>query len=247
MKIVTLNLRHDADRWSERYPLVVKALARQNADVIAFQEVAIPIRQAHMIAAELNGEQPYAVHVQPKWGNQGHEGIAVLTRLAATVVEGLNLPHGSRVAQRVRVIIDGQAVNIINTHLHHEPENDESIRAPQARAILQWINRCAEQADNQRWVLLGDFNAQPHSETIQHIAESFQSAYAMCHSMEPLTFPTPLVADETYPPMAIDYIFFNPSGFEVLNAHMIGTKAADHDPTLYPSDHFGLAAELRLK
>lgn len=253
MKIVTFNLRHDADRWTERRSLIVQALSEQNADLIAFQEVAIPIRQAHEIAHDLNaaiGGQPYAVHVQPKGGDERlYEGIAILTKLPAVEVDAIDLPGGNRVAQRIRVIWDGKPLNLINTHLHHLPEEDESIRAPQMRAILAWIAALAKTHREDRWVIVGDLNAQPHSETIQHAVKVLRSAYLTVHGSEPFTFPTPLVTNsgELYPPMAIDYVFFDPAFLNVISAELVGTMPAKNDPTLYPSDHFGIAAELTLK
>src|SRR5260370_8500782 len=56
MKLLTLNLRHDEDRWPERSELVLEELVREHPDVIAFQEVALHIDQAHFIADKLNAK-----------------------------------------------------------------------------------------------------------------------------------------------------------------------------------------------
>ena len=55
MRLLTLNLRQDLDRWPERLPLVVAALAEADADVIALQEVALPIEQDELLAEALGG------------------------------------------------------------------------------------------------------------------------------------------------------------------------------------------------
>jgi len=71
VRLLTLNIRQNLDRWPERLPLVVAALAAADADVIGLQEVTLPIRQDHLVAAELNRlapDRPYAVHTAPKWG-----------------------------------------------------------------------------------------------------------------------------------------------------------------------------------
>ncbi len=248
MKILTFNLRHDADRWAERYPLVVQALREQDADIIGFQEAAISIRQAHLIADALHtetGTPPYGVYVQPKWGENSHEGIALLTRLPVVEVDAIDLPEGGRVAQRLCVIDQGRPLNIVNTHLHHLPEDDEYVRLPQMQAILAWLAALTDTHPNEPWVCVGDFNAQPHSATIQAAAKTFTSAYRAIHGADPLTFPTPLVKDSgSYPRIAIDYVFVDPAALTVVNAALIGTSPAAHDPSLYPSDHFGIAAEL---
>jgi hypothetical protein len=45
-------------------------------------------------------------------------------------------------------------------------------------------------------------------------------------------------------PGAIDYIFLSRGDFQVEKAYLIGDAPAPDDPTLYPSDHFGLCAVL---
>ncbi len=50
LKLVTLNLYHDRHRWEERFPLIVDMLRAEQPDVIALQEVHLPLRQAHLIA-----------------------------------------------------------------------------------------------------------------------------------------------------------------------------------------------------
>ncbi len=244
MKIATLNLRHNQDRWEARFPLVVDALYHEQADVIGLQEVWLEIRQAHMIADRLNErtpQQPYTVYVEPKWGPQPLEGIAVLTRLPVLDHARLELPEGLRVAQRLVVEVAGQRVNIANTHLHHRPLEDESIRLPQMRALLDWMRAY----DSGGWLLTGDMNAVPESETITAASAWLQSAYFSVHGQHPTTFPTPLVADQ-FPGLAvcIDHIFYEPGALQVTEARLIGDQSAPDDATLYPSDHFGLAAKV---
>lgn len=240
-KLLTLNLRHNADRWLERRPLVAAALAAHDADVIAFQEVWLPIQQADLLAADLAAltkSPTYAIRVQPKSGAEfDREGIALLSRLPVLESSSLELPVGNRVAQRVRVLKDGHAFDVVNTHLHHEPVFDESIREPQMRALLDWLNV----SPDRNWLVCGDFNAQPQSSTVQRIAARFRSAYATLHGADPLTFPTPLV-DYDYPPVALDYIFFDPARLTPTAAEVVAAQPAAHDARLYPSDHFGLTA-----
>ena len=73
------------------------------------------------------------------------------------------------------------------------------------------------------------------------------SAYFSVHGEHPITFPTPLVADQR-PGVAIciDYIYFDPATLRVTDAHVIANQSSSDDSTLYPSDHFGLAAKVEL-
>jgi endonuclease/exonuclease/phosphatase family metal-dependent hydrolase len=244
MKIATLNLRHDQDRWDERFPLVVDCLHRSQADVIGLQEVAIPIRQAHIIADALNPltpNQPYSVWVEPKWGEEANrEGIAILSRLPVLEHERLELPEGKRVAQRVVVEVDGVRLNVANTHLHHRPIEDESIRLPQMRALLDWMFSHA----SSHWLLTGDMNALPDSATILAANERTQSAYFSLHGEHPITFPAPLAyATRGDFRACIDHIFYD-AALRATNAQIIGDETPPHDPTLSASDHLGLAADV---
>lgn len=247
MKIITFNLRHDADRWPERRPLIVAELLRERADLVGLQEVALAIGQAQLIADDVNrhlGAPLYQVYVKEKWGPDPDEGIAILSRLPLLEYEALDLPEGERVAQRVRVEHGGAAVDFVNTHLHHRPHFDESIRLPQARALLDWIERVSAQGETRRWLAAGDFNATPDTATIQAMSERLRSAHFALHGAEPeRTFPTPLSENRDWSAV-IDFIFFDPPRFQVTDARVIFAQAAANDPMLYASDHYGLCAEV---
>ena len=244
MKIATLNLRHNNDRWDERLPLVVQALQVIDADVVGLQEVWLPFQQAHLIANELNqqsSDRPYSVQVEPKWGDDPVEGVGILSRLPVLESAPLDLPHEPRVALRITVEADGKIVHIANTHLHHRPR-DESIRLPQMEAVLQWMFAHSPE----RWFLTGDMNAQTETSTIQAALQRLNSAYFDAHQQQPVTFPTPLVTTEQYPDVCIDYIFYDATAFKVNSAQVFANQSAPADETLYPSDHYGLVAEFDL-
>ena len=244
VKFLTLNLRHNADRWPERRALVIDQLLAEQADVIALQEVRLEIRQAHDLADALNarlGEQPYRVALAPKWEPEPDEGVALLSRPPIAEHERLELPgDGGRVAQRIRVEINGRAVDIANTHLHHRPYENESVRLPQVEHLLRWMFARGDGVAR-RWLLAGDFNATPESATVQAVQARLHSAYPSVHGVEPVTFPSPLVA-EPRPALTIDYIFFDPAHFRATDARVTCNRPHPDDPALCPSDHFGLAA-----
>lgn len=242
LRVATLNLRADADRWPERLPLVIDALCAADADVIGLQEVRLKIEQAHRIAAALNARIgcQYQVFVAEDWFTPHILGNALLSRLPVLDYERIELPEGYRTAQRVRLQIGAVSVDIANTHLHHKPARDEAIRLPQMQRILTWLQQSTAMAA----ILMGDMNARPTCATIQAVHPYLQSAYATMQGCEPpMTFPTPLRTDLT-PQSArtIDYIFYTPSHLRVTHADLIAHRAAPHDATLYASDHFGLQA-----
>ena len=140
--------------------------------------------------------------------------------------------------------MNGCLVDIINTHLHHLPKEDESVRYNQ---IIHLLTAIEDVTDATGTILVGDFNAVPSSSTIKKIKERFTSAFFQFHSTEPdFTFPT-LLASGTgswYEPRTLDYIFFTPDKFHLSNAQLVCTQPHPEDSTLFPSDHFGLVAEI---
>ena len=241
MRLLTLNLRLDLDRWAERLPLVVALLVEADADVVALQEVALPIAQDRMLAGLLREVAPaYVVHTAPKWDERQVEAISLLTRLPARDHEVLELPGaGGRVAQRVVVrlpgvsgVPGGMEVTVVNTHLHHEPYDDESVREPQARALLSWLG------DTTTSVLAGDLNAGPGTATLDVLRATLSSALPD----GAVTFPTPL-STEGLPPMQLDHVLVG-RGLRVTSAAVVGDAAALEDPGLAPSDHAGVLATI---
>jgi hypothetical protein len=48
-RIVTLNLEQDHKRWSDRHPLISAEIAGLRPDVIAFNEVSVPLQTARLL------------------------------------------------------------------------------------------------------------------------------------------------------------------------------------------------------
>ncbi len=246
MNISTLNLRHHMDRWEERFPLVVQTLLDADADLVGLQEVSIklgPKNQAQLIADAINqgsAKAPYQVSFTlTREVTKDQEGIAILSRLPVKSFESVALPGPWRVAQMVTVEIEGRLLGFANTHLHHVPWRDESIRLPQAEFFMEWVN-----GQSFPCVMSGDYNAEPQSSTVLKVKETHRSAYETAHGKEPdFTCPTPLVKPFHDVPDTIDFLFYASEALRVTGCELIGTEPDPHDPTLYASDHFGLCAE----
>lgn len=244
IRVLTLNLRYNNDRWQERLPLILDTLVTESPDVIGLQEVCLPIQQAEVIANALNArtEHLYSVFTGQKWGEDLDEGIAMLSRLPVRAYEHTNLPETSRLAQRLRVMVDGQLVDVVNTHLHHRPWFEETIRLPQMQHLLRWM---FQREGDYRWILMGDMNAPPTSSTIQAAVQHLTSVLPT----DTITFPAPLRASE-YPSnlaLQLDYILYDVSRLRLVNAAVIARQTHLQDSTLSASDHFGVAAEFALE
>ena len=239
MKVATLNLRSDANGWHERLPLVVDVLLQTNADVIALQEIRLKIDQHLQLAAALNHGSIYTPYLCEDSYVPQILGNALLTRLPIIQHERIELAQSFRTAQRILLEVNGQPIYIANTHLHHKPYRDEVIRLAQMQQLLDWLKET-----DRSYILMGDMNADPTSETIHTAKQQLRSAYEVIHGCEPnATFPTPLREAESLKLRTIDYIFCSPS-LTVVDAYLIGDTPHPDKHLLYPSDHYGLYGEI---
>jgi endonuclease/exonuclease/phosphatase family metal-dependent hydrolase len=223
---------------------------------VGLQEVSVREDQARLLADEVNaalgaaGEPVRYEYVQQnKTGTEsGVEGIAVLSRLPVVEHDWLDLQSFNRVALRTRLRLDdGGTVQFYTTHLHYKQEDNE-VRVAQVRLLHAWMEG---HRDGSPQILVGDFNALPHHDPITFLAERYLSAYGAVHGREPeFTFPTPLVNRGEWRG-TLDYIFLTPPARgappPVLAAQLAFNTPAEHDATLYPSDHFGVKATLRME
>ena len=144
--------------------------------------------------------------------------------------------HGQhRVANWVRVRLpDGQHLEIHHAHL---AAGDPVARDRQAGLLLDHMAG----RDDIPKVLVGDLNAGPTSSTLRLLGERLRSAHAVAHGEDPAkTWPTPL-RPGVGTGSVIDYVLVDHS-VEVLGAELTFDRAAPTDPTLFASDHFGIAA-----
>ncbi len=246
LRVATFNIRNTNDRYAERKALLGHAFAAIDADIIGLQEVVFAAeQQADFLAANLATSNYFAFDARS--GRDPEFGNAILCRVGEVQAhEELRLAEG-RVAHRILVILPGnRTLWVANTHLHHRPA-DENIRLHQARAIAAWM-RDAPRADGA--IVQGDFNAQPTEPAYRAMIESgFESAFRTANGTEPpATWPSGIqaeTADIRGEPGCVDYIWVNGS-IEVRSATLAGDTAAPADPTLYPSDHFAVVAEISL-
>jgi endonuclease/exonuclease/phosphatase family metal-dependent hydrolase len=242
--MATLNIRNLADRWAERQGLLYADMAALQPDLLGLQEVVYVLQQDRLIGAA--GEGTYgAVRA---WAGRPEYGNSLLIRapLHGTDYERLELTLG-RSAHRVRVELPGGSrVVVAVTHFHHPPDAAQE-RDEQASALLAWLET-APTAD--ATILVGDFNANPSEPAYARIgAAGFRSSYLEANGGEPeYTWPSGLQAeamDTDGQPGCLDYIWVR-GRVRVVDCRLAWDRPAVDDPTLYPSDHLGLAAHLEI-
>ncbi|MGD2183313.1 endonuclease/exonuclease/phosphatase family protein [Lusitaniella coriacea] len=261
IKVITINILFELDEWERRRELLVEGLKAEKPDLIGLQEVQLPEDTSAWLAERL--EMPY-VQLVPYQNNEipgiPDYGAAILSRYPFIQQDILDLHSQGRFAQRVRVEINGQSITFCNGHYYWYPGASPE-RVKQIQRLRDWLG---ELPPEMPIVAVGDFNGTPKTRAIAHMKENYTSAYASHWGKEPeYTCPTPLSrrgwrrwlrqiilnwkANKTLKPWrgTLDYIFIS-SHWQVRDCRLILTQPAPFDRTLYPSDHFGLVADLAI-
>jgi endonuclease/exonuclease/phosphatase family metal-dependent hydrolase len=244
LHVATLNIRNLADRWAERQGLVYADMAALQPDLLGLQEVVYILQQDRLIGAA--GEGTYGA--ARGWAGRPEYGNSLLLRspLVGEAQERLDLGLG-RSAHRVRVgLPDGGSLVMAVTHLHHPPDAAKE-RDEQAEALVAWL---AGSPAADATVLVGDFNAGPAEPAYARIgAAGFRSSFLEANGHEPAyTWPSGIQAegmDTDGDPACFDYIWIR-GAVRVVDCRLAWDRPAVDDPTLYPSDHLGLAAHLEI-
>jgi endonuclease/exonuclease/phosphatase family metal-dependent hydrolase len=240
--VATLNMRNIADRWGERIPLLLADMAALQPDLIGLQECVYAVQQDRILGAAGDG----IYQSRRGWAGRPEYGNAILGREPIRLDVGDRLELGrNRSALRVPVTLpSGTRFDFVVTHLHHEVP-DEAVRDEQTEKLTAWLSDIT-------WplVVVGDFNAEPVESTYARMVDAgFRSAYAEANGAEPdVTWPSGIKApgmDVDGDPGCLDYIWLR-GAITAEDCRLAFDRPAATDPTLYPSDHFGLAAHVRI-
>jgi endonuclease/exonuclease/phosphatase family metal-dependent hydrolase len=220
-------------------------MAALQPDLMGLQEVVYPLQQDRLLGAA--GAADYRAF--RGWAGRPEYGNSILVRepLAAGPSERVDLGR-SRSATLVPLHLPGGGrLAFAVTHLHHEVP-DAAIRAEQAAALIGWLDGLA--ADSDATIVVGDFNADPAEPAYGRMAAGgFRSAYAEANGAEPdVTWPSGLqgpAIDDDGDPGCLDYIWVR-GAVRVVSARLAFDRPAVDDPGLYPSDHFGVAAQVQI-
>ena len=244
--VATLNILNLADRWDERLTLLMADTAALRADILGLQEVVYVMQQDRLLAAGT----PDRHEIHRGWAGRPEYGNSLLVRhplAAASPPERLDLGL-QRAAHRVVVPLPGGATLLVAvTHLHHL-RPDGSARDGQAATLLAWLDGAGPTTAQ---LLMGDFNATPSEAACDRIrAAGFRSAYAEANGADPaVTWPSGLQApamDTDGDPSCFDYIWLRGAA-RTVEARLWAARPAADDPTLYPSDHLGVAATIEVE
>jgi endonuclease/exonuclease/phosphatase family metal-dependent hydrolase len=264
LKVLTLNLWNDQGPYEQRRERVREWIAKLDPDVIGFQEV---LRGDGMdTAADM---VPDTFHVEfacavPFWIDRGKEfGNAVASRWPVTDREVLELPGESderRVALNVTIDAPFGPLTFTSTHLNFKLHHGY-VREQQVAALCAFVLR-RRPRDGFPPILVGDFNAEPGSSEIRFVSGfhsidqtsvQFFDAWSIAGDGGPgYTWSN----DNAYarialePNRRIDYVF---TGYPIRFGEQYGIGHVEHcrvvcddvQDGVWPSDHYGVYAELR--
>lgn len=271
ISVGTYNIRNTTDRYDERRDMLLSIFQESLfPDICGVQEVRF--QESHGFvdqAVEMRPNSSYSITKtilqQPFLVSNDHtfriDGNCIYSNDEKFHLLSQNNLTLSEVRNAQRVALKCKNSNIIisftNVHLHHllNPP-DAFVRLDQIQRTLSWMKELDASQNTHLSILVGDFNCSPDEIGYGEIMQAgYQSAFLEAHGSEPfLTFPTGLQATtmDTDGPITCDYIFLRNCDstkctYEIQECTLFGNQPHAADPTLYPSDHIGVRARVKIE
>ena len=264
LRILTLNLWGEQEPLGRRLELIIEACRALGPDVIGLQEVrvvppSVP-NTAETIARALGANFVFASATP--WGG-GDEGLAIVSRLPIVRTRVEALPHAVDTERRV---VLGAALDVgqgelwaYTTHLNYRLA-DGGKREDQVAAVDAFI--AAAPTPELPRILMGDFNAVPHSDEIRFLRglhthagrrTYWQDAWERTHPDDKgytWARKNPYTSRLGWlePDRRLDYVFVSPmfkDGRGLIHDCRVILDVASPDGA-WGSDHFGLFAEVQI-
>jgi endonuclease/exonuclease/phosphatase family metal-dependent hydrolase len=156
-RVVTINLEQDHKRWAVRHKLISAELAALRPDIIAFNEVCVPIQSAKILRDAITSTTgvSYNLVQQTKVNGLSEvEGEALLTPYPLLETGNLDYQTRDMVALVSRVLIDATPVDVYVSHLF-KSRGDDSLRLFQVEQLLAWVDSRPDVAAS---IICGDFD-----------------------------------------------------------------------------------------
>jgi len=262
LKVLTLNIWNRSGPWEKRCPRIREWVDRLEPDVIGFQEVYH--RDDYSQATEVCDGLDYSLEHASVIEYEGYRfGNAVASRWPVTDSAFIELPTGERSEGRcaINTLIDAPfgALSFTSTHLNWKLHDGRS-RELQVQALSDFVLSRRPRGGFPP-IVVGDFNAEPASDEIR-----FMSGFHSLGGRSVMFYDAWRIAGEgpgttwsnrndfasiaLEPERRIDYIF---AGYpkRMTDDHGVGkietcrVVCNDEVDGVWPSDHFGVYAEVR--
>jgi endonuclease/exonuclease/phosphatase family metal-dependent hydrolase len=244
-RVATLNLEQDHKRWDARRPLILAEIGRLKPDIQAFNEICVPLQSARGLrasAAEATGID-YALVQQTKTNSLSEvEGEALLTRFPLIETGNLDYQGRDMVALVARLRVGETPIDVYVTHLY-KSRGDDSLCLYQVQQLLTWI----DSRERMPAIVCGDFNAVLTTPSAALMASLFRPTQTAATAFTPLADGDGAVTHPYWPRMdrCIDYVWVS-EAIGIAASGVCFNKPSPDDPSLWPSDHVGVWADLEL-
>lgn len=242
LSIMTYNIWFDSQNWPDRFAHMLSEIRDLDPDIIGLQEViqrANLDNQAQMIADSL-GYYYYFSSVDPP-SSSTRFGNAILSRfpIEESNWRALQPLSDYRTAAHIRINVEGNAIDLYNTHLHNTAANAH-IREEQIIDLLDFI----QQTSAGDFVFVtGDFNANPDWDEMDLMYADFQDVYPVFHENHLDPQHGTLNYHLGHQQRRIDYIFFNKDILPTLVPTWAQVVLDEpNENGTYGSDHFAVLA-----
>ncbi len=243
MKILTFNTWGKNGPYQKRFELISFELSKINADTVCLQEV-FDAELKDTLIQSCGFKHSYECYPAGLVILSRFSFDKTLTHIYKRVSE--NEKNGSRAAILIHIKTKKTAYWIANTHLSWRPEEND-IRMSQTQELLKRVNSL-----NALSILAGDFNCEPDSEAVDLLLKKdFAELYGklnpgkMDFTWDNNRNPYLKTHSVIFPNRRIDLLLIHEkllARFAAKCCELVFTKSEPNG--IFPSDHFGLCAEL---
>jgi len=166
----------------------------------------------------------------------------LLTRFGSVETGNFDYQAKDIVALVARVLVGGTALDVYVTHLYMS-RGDDSLRLFQVQQLLRWIDTRDDVAAS---VVCGDFNATLDAPSAALMATRFRPTQAQPTAFTPLADGNGSVSHPNQPRMdrCIDYLWVA-GAIQIVDSGVCFNQPSPQGPSLWPSDHIGVWADLK--
>jgi tyrosyl-DNA phosphodiesterase 2 len=239
LRVCTFNVWFDPYESERRCAAVLDILSDTRPDVIALQEVT-PRFLSNLLSAPWVRDS-YAVS-RSKLIDARYD-VVMLSKLPVRhfVAHEISSDMGRKLHA---LTIQTTRGNLVIAGIHMESMRE---RTPMRLKQIEECTPILSRADCSIW--LGDFNAAPRSEEDEAIRCTFRDVWAELSEAPGYTRDTSqnamLAKVKADRHQRIDRVFLRGDGYQPISVRMLGTAPLPNtDGQVFPSDHFGLIAEL---
>ncbi len=258
IRVATLNIWNRMGPWEERLVAIRKEIARSEPDVIGLQEVLVlPELEFDQAKAIAEGFGYHVAFGRSPDAAPYTMGNAVLSKwpIARTFTFGLPGTDEHRCLVCAEIDSPVGKIPFFSTHLNWKFD-ESAMRQLQAQTIARFVdaNRTPEGFPP---IVVGDFNAEPDSDEIRFLrglgslggsSTHFHDVFGEVGVGAGITFSkkNSYAALLREPDRRIDYVWVR-GGDERFRGEPLSARVAFDEAVngAFPSDHFGVVAEIR--